>query len=63
MPKPAVSSLPDIQAAPVSSVQVVERLEEPKTPPLPRMRTPAKANYADVKVYYEQANRFLDDIK
>jgi len=63
MPKPAVSPLPDIQAAPIPSVQVVEKLEEPKTLALPGMRTPAKANYADVKVFYEQANRFLDEIK
>ena len=62
-PKPAVSPLPDIQAVPVPPVQLVEKLEEPKISPLARVRSLAKANYADVKVYYEQANRFLDDIK
>jgi hypothetical protein len=62
-PRPAVSPLPDIQAVPVAPVQLVENLEEPKIPPLPRVRDPANSNYADVKVYYEQANRFLDKIK
>jgi hypothetical protein len=47
----------------VSPVQVVEKLEEPKIPPLPRVRVRATSNYADVKVFYEQANRFLDEIK
>ena len=63
MPKPAVSPLPDIPAVPVAPVQVVEKLGEPKLPPLPPVRSSVKANYADVKVYYEQANRFLDEIK
>ena len=62
-PRPAVSPLPDIPAVPVSPVRVVEKLEEPKTPPLPRVRVRATSNYADVKVFYEQANRFLDEIK
>lgn len=63
MPKPPISPLPDIPAVPLTPVQVVEKLEEPKMPPLPRVRARASANYADVKVYYEQANRFLDEIK
>ena len=62
-PRPAVSPLPDIPAVPVSPVRVVEKLEEPKIPPLPRVRVRATSNYADVKVFYEQANRFLDEIK
>lgn len=62
-PKPAVSPLPDIQAVPVPPVQLVEKLEEPTTPPATRVRAPAVSNYVDVKVYYEQANRFLDEIK
>ena len=62
-PRPAVSPLPDIPAVPVSPVRGVEKLEEPKTPPLPRVRVRATSNYADVKVFYEQANRFLDEIK
>ena len=62
-PRPAVSPLPDIMAAPVPPVRVVGKLEKPKIPPLPRVRVPATSNYADVKVFYEQANRFLDQIK
>jgi hypothetical protein len=62
-PKPAVSPLPDIQAVPVPPVQLVEKLEELKIPPVTRVRAPAVSNYVDVKVYYEQANRFLDEIK
>jgi len=63
LPKPAFSPLPDIPAVPVPPVQVVENLEAPKIPPLPKVRPPAISNYTDVKVYYEQANRFLDEIK
>lgn len=62
-PKPAVLPLPDIQAVPVPPVQMVERLDEPTIPPLKRVRAPAVSNYVDVKVYYEQANRFLDEIR
>ena len=62
-PKPAVSPLPDIQAVPVPPVQWVEKLEELKITPVTRVRAPAVSNYVDVKVYYEQANRFLDEIK
>ena len=62
-PKPAVSPLPDIQAVPVPPVQLVEKLEELKIPPVTRVRAPAVSNYVDVKVYYEQANRFLDEIR
>ena len=62
-PRPAVSPLPDIMAAPVSPVRVVGKLEEPNIPPLPRVRDSANSSYADVKVFYEQANRFLDQIK
>ncbi len=62
-PKSSVTALPDIPAVPVPPVQLVEKLKEPKIPPLPAVRTPVRANYADVKVYYEQANRFLDQIK
>ena len=62
-PKPAVSPLPDIPAAPVPPVQVVEKLEAPTLPSLPGVRSPANSNYAAVKVFYEQANRFLDEIK
>lgn len=62
-PKPAVSPLPEIQAVPVPPVQVVEKLEKPTIPPSKRVRPPAVSNYVDVKVYYEQANRFLDEIR
>ena len=62
-PKPAVLPLPDIPAVPVTPVQVVEKLEKPKFPPLPKVRPPANSNYSDVKNFYEQANRFLDEIK
>ena len=62
-PKPAISPLPDIQAVPVPPVQLVEKLVEPTISPLKRVRPPAVSNYVDVKVYYEQANRFLDEIK
>ena len=60
---PALRISPGFPAVPVSPVRVVEKLEEPKTPPLPRVRVRATSNYADVKVFYEQANRFLDEIK
>ena len=63
MPKPAASPIPDIPAMPVPPVKVVEKLSEPKIPPLPRVKPLAISNYADVQVYYEQANRFLDEIK
>lgn len=62
-PKPAVSPLPDIQAVPVPPVQLVEKLEKPTISAVTRVRPPAVSNYVDVKVYYEQANRFLDEIK
>jgi hypothetical protein len=62
-PKPAVLPLPDIQAVPVSPVRLVEKLDEPTIPPSTRVHPPAVSNYVDVKVYYEQANRFLDEIR
>ena len=62
MPRPAVSPLPDIPAVPLPPVRV-EKLQAPTLPSLPRVRSPANSNYAEVKVFYEQANRFLDEIK
>ena len=62
-PKPAAFPLPDIPAVPVQPVQMVEKLEEPKISPLPKVLSRPSSNYVDVKVFYEKANRFLDQIK
>jgi len=67
-PIPAAPSLdewPKIPAMPVPPVQI-QAIDTPVSAPPPVIAKPravARTNYADVKVYYENASRLLEEIK
>lgn len=53
---------PNLPTIPVEPVEV-GKLDQPKLPSLPKVRVPTSSGYADVKAFYENANRLLDEIK
>jgi len=62
---PSLDEWPRIPAMPVPPVQsqAIDKVTPPPPPAAPRTQSIARTNYADVKVYYENASRLLDEIK
>jgi len=63
LPSPKVTDMPELPAVPVAPVEVGEIGENPLSPDRLRPAQPGRSSFGEVKASYENASRFLTEIK